>query len=259
MTLPKLTPPEPTAFKSLFFPQFWSVRDPDAFGALMKKAAEHVQPGYHFADNLFTWGRNNSMFDDGPFMAAWQDNLHGDTANTATVWRRYILACAAFHCVQLEGDFVECGCYQGDAIKTVVDYLGGPTFPKGFWGYDLFEHADDDPHHDMPEHSEQLYELVKAKFTEYPQVQIIRGRVPEVLVDSPARIAYLHIDLNQAEAEIGALNALFDRVVSAGIVILDDYEWASYRSQKLAEDPWFEARGYRVFPLPTGQGLIIKR
>jgi hypothetical protein len=43
------------------------------------------------------------------------------------------------------------------------------------------------------------------------------------------------------------------------MIILDDYEWFAYRSQKLAEDPWFDERGYRVMPLPTGQGLVIKR
>jgi hypothetical protein len=31
------------------------------------------------------------------------------------------------------------------------------------------------------------------------------------------------------------------------------------RGQKLAEDAWFETRGYHVFPLPTGQGLVLKR
>jgi predicted O-methyltransferase YrrM len=76
----------------------------------------------------------------------------------------------------------------------------------------------------------------------------------------PEKLAYLHIDLNNAEGELAALEGLFDRVVSGGIVILDDYEWAGvYRKQKQAEDPWFEARGYRVFPLPTGQGLVLKR
>ena len=261
MTLPKRTPPALEVIKSFFFPQFWGVEDPVAFGELMKAAAEKVLPGYHFADNLFTWGRNNSMFDDGPFMEAWEQNLGGSAANTATVWRRYILACAGYHCVQLEGDFVECGCYAGDGIKTVVDYLGGIDFPRAFWGYDLFEHAETDPHHGMPEHSNELYERVRAKFAAYPQVRIIRGRVPESLYgNSPARIAYLHIDLNQAAAEIGTLEALFDRVVPAGVIILDDYEWAmAYRGQKLAEDPWFDRRSYRVFPLPTGQGLVIKR
>lgn len=77
---------------------------------------------------------------------------------------------------------------------------------------------------------------------------------------SPERIAYLHIDLDQALAEIAALDALFDRVVPGGTIILDDYEWAmSYRSQKLAEDQWFDTRRYRVFPLPTGQGIVLKR
>jgi hypothetical protein len=53
---------------------------------------------------------------------------------------------------------------------------------------------------------------------------------------------------------------LFERVVPSGMIVLDDYEWSgTYRPQKLAEDPWFEARGYRVMPLPTGQGLVFKR
>jgi hypothetical protein len=66
--------------------------------------------------------------------------------------------------------------------------------------------------------------------------------------------------MNQAPAEIAALDVLFDRVVAGGIVILDDYEWAmSYRGQKLAEDRWFDERSYRVFPLPLGQGIVIKR
>jgi len=76
----------------------------------------------------------------------------------------------------------------------------------------------------------------------------------------PESIAYMHIDLNNAEGVLAVLDRLFDRVVSGGIVIMDDYEWSGiYRAQKKAEDPWFAERNYRVFPLPTGQRLIIKR
>jgi predicted O-methyltransferase YrrM len=116
-------------------------------------------------------------------------------------------------------------------------------------------------HHPLPEHGPDLEARVREKFSAYPQVKIFKGNIPEVFEDqSPRRIAYLHIDLNQAPAEVAALDALFDRIVPGGIVILDDYEWAGvYRAQKLAEDPWFEARQYRVMPLPTGQGLVIKR
>ena len=114
--------------------------------------------------------------------------------------------------------------------------------------------------HAHPEHGPGLEARVRKKFEGYHQVKIFKGNIPEVFeAQSPASIAYLHIDLNEAQAEIAALDALFERVVPGGVVILDDYEWSPYRSQKIAEDPWFEERRYRVFPLPTGQGIVIKR
>ena len=246
--------------KQFFFPVFWGTRNDELVAQHMKAASEHVQPGFHFADNFFTWARNNSMFDDVEFVKSWEANAESD-ADKAIVWRRYILACAAYHCVQLEGDFVECGAYTGVGVKTVVDYLGGEDFPRDFWLYDLFEHEEWMLHHAMAEHGPELEDRVRRKFQRYGQVKIFKGYIPEVFQgQSPEAIAYLHIDLNEAPAEIAALDALFDKVVPGGIVILDDYEWSGpYRNQKLAEDPWFEARQYRVFPLPTGQGIVIKR
>jgi O-methyltransferase len=258
--LPKLGKPAPTQVKGYFMPMFWGTKNAELVAQHIKAASEQVEPGFHFADNFFTWARNNSMLDDEAFVKSWDSNAESD-ADKAIVWRRYILACAAYHCVQLEGDFVECGAYTGVGVKTVVDYLGGVDFPKNFWLYDLFEHEEWMAHHSMPEHGPDLEARVREKFKSYPQVKIFKGYIPEVFGgQSPQRIAYLHIDLNEAPAEIAALEALFDRVVPGGIIILDDYEWAgAYRSQKLAEDPWFEARQYRVFPLPTGQGIVIKR
>jgi hypothetical protein len=241
-------------------PVFWGTSDERAVADAMQAASRQVAPGCHFADNLLTWGRNNSMLQDQAFMRAWAANAES-APDKAIIWRRYILACAAYHCLQLDGDFVECGAYSGVGVKTVVDYLGGEAFPKDFWIYDLFDHDDSMLHHAMPDHGPALHERVTRKFQSYPQVKIFKGNIPEVFEgQSPDRIAYLHIDLNQAPAEIAALDALFERVVPGGIVVLDAYEWAGpYRDQKLAEDPWFEARRYRVFPLPTGQGLVIKR
>ena len=149
----------------------------------------------------------------------------------------------------------------GVGIKTIVDYLGGPAFPKTFWGYDIFEHDASMLNHAMPEHGAGLYERVREKFAGYPQVRVVKGLIPAAFASGcPDRIAYLHIDLNQAPAEVASLEHLFDRMVPGGILILDDYEWSGvYRGQKLAEDIWFEARKYRVMPLPTGQGIVIKR
>jgi hypothetical protein len=259
MKLPKLGKPDFKVVTSFFFPVFWGTKDNGLLAELFEIIARRVNVGVHCADNFFTWQRNNSMMDDKEFMRSWESNAQSES-DKAIIWRRYILCCAAYHSVHLDGDFVECGCYTGSGVKTVMDYLGGVDFPKKFWGYDLFEHSDEMEHHSMQEHGPELFNKVKSRFSAYPQVKIIKGLVPETFVgQSPDKIAYLHIDMNEATAEVHALESLFDRVTPGGIIILDDYEWAGpYRKQKLAEDPWFEERNHRVMPLPTGQGLVIK-
>lgn len=54
------------------------------------------------------------------------------------------------------------------------------------------------------------------------------------------------------------MELLYDRITPGAIIVLDDYGWLGYRDQKLALDPFFEARGHKVLELPTGQGLVIK-
>ena len=39
----------------------------------------------------------------------------------------------------------------------------------------------------------------------------------------------------------------------------DEVSLEYYRLQKMAEDAWLDQRKFRVFPLPTGQGLVLKR
>ena len=75
---------------------------------------------------------------------------------------------------------------------------------------------------------------------------------------SPEKIALMHIDMNNVDAEIGTLELLWDRVVPGGIVVLDDYGWLAYHKQFSAELAWFRQRGQYVLEMPTGQGLVVK-
>lgn len=258
-SLPLLPPLALTQVPSFATNVSWGISDPARFARLMEEARSLVAPGVYLGDNFFTWTRNNSLFSDAGFLKAWQTNIT-NPADEAIAWRRYVLACAAYHAVQLEGDFVECGVYIGTGIKTVMDYLGGPAFPKSFWGYDTYDYNPVEGHA-FEGQEVGMYERVKQRFEGYEQVHLIKGLIPDSFAQGvPDRIAYLHIDLNNADGELAALEHLFDRMVSGGMLILDDYEWSGvYRTQKAAEDPWFERRGYRVMPLPTGQGLVFKR
>jgi O-methyltransferase len=90
-------------------------------------------------------------------------------------------------------------------------------------------------------------------------VRVIRGSVPESFAEAaPDAIALLHLDMNSAESEIGALDHLFDRVSPGGIVIFDDFGWTDYAPQRIAETAYMKERGYRILEMPTGQGFLIK-
>jgi len=257
--LPKLTIAEETRLRSFKSHEGWGISDPERFKQLMDEAVKLVPPGTYLGDNLFTWMRNVSAVEDSAFVQAWQSNVVNPGDETI-LWRRYILCCAACHCVHLPGDFAECGVLFGTGVKTVIDYFGKDNFGKQFWAYDVFE---TNPLEELPSQGQEegVLERVRKRFSGYGNVKIVAGLLPASLDgNSPDEIAYLHIDLNKAETEIAVLERLFDRVVPGGIVILDDYEWSGpYRKQKIKEDPWFEARQYRVIPLPTGQGLVLKR
>lgn len=112
----------------------------------------------------------------------------------------------------------------------------------------------------MPDHGPNLYEQVRQRFSDIDNISVVQGMIPEVLhKTAPEKVAFMHLDLNGPAAEVAALEFFFDRLVPGAILILDDYGWREYyRSQKEAEDPFFESRGYRVLELPTGQGMVIK-
>ena len=247
---------------SFFHNFFWGPRDKDVFLDLMRMASKQVANVF-CADNLFAINHNLAFLHDMPFIKAWKTNCVSNS-DVGIIWRRYIMCAAAYHCAHLEGDFVEAGAYQGTGSKTVIDYLAA-TLPeiaayKTFWLYGLFEHPEGALNHAMPAHGPNLYAQVCNRFQGYSNVRILKGEIPAIFAEgAPEKICRLHIDLNQAPAEMAVLEALFDKIVPGGIVIFDDYEFLAYKSQKDAQDPWLAERGYKVFPLPTGQGLVIKR
>nr|WP_285817630.1 TylF/MycF/NovP-related O-methyltransferase [Echinimonas agarilytica] len=194
---------------------------------------------------------------DPEFVKVIQDNNPEDL-ELSFLWRTHTLAWAARHAAQLEGDFVECGCYRGYTAKVVADLVGFSDMNRQYWLYDVFN-----PETIMGSHNASIsdpFEFVKKRFEAYNNVNVIKGYVPSSFEQGmPEKVALLHIDMNHAEAELGALEHLFERVVSGGVIVLDDYGWTAYKAQTVVEDGWLNAKGYFVLELPTGQGVVIKR
>ncbi|MBS4089755.1 MULTISPECIES: class I SAM-dependent methyltransferase [Pseudomonas] len=213
---------------------------------------------FYSSDNVICWNRNFSFMTDEGFMEIMRRNATSNIEMTI-IWRTYILCHFATLARSLPGDFVEVGAYKGNTANVIADRIDMASSGKQYYLYDAFEHQETDEHHAMPEHGPQLYNQVKERFANYPFVQVIQGYVPESFEKGfPEKIAFAHVDLNQAPAEVEALKRIVPNMVPGAVLVLDDYGWWSYGSQKAAEDPLLASFGLTVLELPTGQGLVIK-
>jgi hypothetical protein len=247
--------------KNHAFFSFIGLANSDVFFRSLQNAISSLeyQTGIFAGDGLFTYNRNLSFLDDEKLMAAHAPHAQDAQVN-ALIWRIAVVLWGARQGLRLQGDFVECACYRGITAKVICDTIEFHQHPeRQYYLYDLFEHHKTMAHHAMPAHSRKLFREVKSLFAEVPNVTVTQGKVPDILETvAPEKIAFMHLDLNNAEAEIGALEVLFERMVPGAILVLDDYGWLTYREQRLAEERWFGERGYHVLEIPTGQGIVIK-
>lgn len=247
-------------FPSFLGRAFYGLKDLPRFVATRDELLANLKAdrGVFASDNLITWEKSLPFMLDEQFTAAVKRHAETNTEK-AIVWRTAVLAWAVRNALRVEGDLVECGCYRGTTARIICDVIDLNSTGRQYYLYDLFDGAEGLAKHAMPDHGPDLEGLVRRRFADLPGVVITKGSVPDSFaVASPERISFLHIDMNNAEAEIAALEVLFDRVSPGGVVVLDDYGWLGYANQMLPERRWLMARGYHVLDLPTGQGLILR-
>jgi len=189
-------------------------------------------------------------------------------------WRIHIGLWAAAIAARLPGDFVECGVNRGFLSSAIMEYLAWNSLDRDFYLLDTFAGLDGryiseserggGAMHRNAEHLQSGFYVdgvdeVRANFDEWPRARIIVGPVPDTLGQvSATRVAYLHLDMNNATPEVAALSYFWSRLVAGAPVLLDDYAYLGYTPQKLAMDEFANSHGISVCSLPTGQGLIIK-
>jgi len=213
--------------------------------------------GSLLADDQYVWFRNLGFLTQSDFVDAFAP-YREDGILLARIWRIYLLCWAARSCMQLAGDFVDLGCYDGRTVDVITRYIQFQNSDKQYYLYDLFDNPT--PESRKSAHGPDLFNAVCTMFANKPNIRVIAGEVPNSFSQGlPDSIAFAQIDLNEANAEIAALEILFDRIVSGGILILDDYGFQRYAESHARETAFFADRGHFVFESPTGQGLVIKR
>ncbi|HEX4052929.1 MAG TPA: TylF/MycF/NovP-related O-methyltransferase [Tepidisphaeraceae bacterium] len=240
----------------------------ETFDRAVKDIVSIYHGACHASDMLITMSRNLTFTGDTRFMASFRSTAANDQEKSL-LWRLHVLAWAASHAIHVPGDFVECGVLHGFSSAVVCKYLDFANLDKNFYLYDTFSGL---PAETSTEQERQSWNItysenpktwlsnVRAAFAAYPNVKIIPGIVPTSFEqESPGAIAFLHIDMNSVQAEILALQHLFDRVSPGGLIVLDDFGWISNRDQAVAELAFMRERNHAILELPTGQGLVLKR
>ena len=189
-------------------------------------------------------------------------------------WRVHIGLWVAHAAGKLEGDFVECGVNRGFLSSAIMQYLDWNSQNRTFYLLDTFGGLNEKYLSEEDRKREALVkedrkwdgdfyvrdvETVKANFSQWKNVQIIQGPVPETLDQvKTQKVAYVHIDMNCSPPEVAALRFFWDRLTPGGFVLFDDYAYRGYRSQKQALDEVAKEKGVMIASIPTGQGVLIK-
>ncbi len=180
-------------------------------------------------------------------------------------WRVHVTQWAGWHAARLLGDFVECGVNRAFLSSSVIDFIEfDKVVDRKFYLFDTYcglVESQISPHDRAAyrNHYEDTYQFVLSHFKHNHNINIIRGIVPDSLETvNIEQVAYLSIDMNCAAPELAALEFFWPKMVSSGIIILDDYGFSGHEEQKRIADNFAEKQGVKVLSLPTGQGLLIK-
>jgi hypothetical protein len=129
-------------------------------------------------------------------------------------------------CKELAGNIAEVGVSIGDSAETICKVKGD----KKFYLFDTFEGHPDvfvpgiDASSQLPGKHKAEIEQVKERLKEYPNLEFIKGKVPDTLKGfEDMKFCYVNIDTDLYISTFYALDFFFPRVVDGGIITIHDY------------------------------------
>lgn len=219
--------------------------------ALLQSTARAMMPGYLVSE----YGR--SWQSDRDFLHAYR---RVEPTGTRSADRKFALAELLKLVDEIPGDTAEIGVFRGASSWFIcrgtqgagrthyaVDSFAGLSDPCGEDG--SYWHAGD-----MRASQAEAQRLLQ----EY-DVKFVVGWVPDVLSGLPdGPYAFVHIDLDLYEPTRDAFAYAYERVAPGGILLCDDYGFATCPGARRAVDELMARRPEPVIHLPTGQGLVIR-
>lgn len=232
----------------------------------------------HQGDVFNVWAQNISFNQKENFEQNYQDILaaRGERLNDPQVskisWRAHVATSLATMAKERGRTFVECGVHLGllsNSICKTLEHTGTGKL-ENFYLFDTYTNI---PTEQFDESSEPIakwhnennylgdnYDYIKGEFSKYPYVNVVKGKIPEILsqYENINDVSYLSIDLNILYPEKAALEFFWPRVISGGVILIDDYGFANHRLQQEYYDNFCREHALIPCHLPTGQAIIMK-
>lgn len=179
-----------------------------------------------------------------------------------SIVRCYTVFKSAVATKYIKGIALEVGVWKGGTGRLIASAL--PM--KEVYLFDTFaglppvnEEIDRTFHH-AGMFNDAPYEAVKEYLRDLSNVHVIRGTFPASIPPRlmSERIAFAHVDVDLYTSAIDCLTYLYERMSPGGLILFDDYGFASCPGVQKAVDGFFVNRHEEPIYLPTGQCLVIK-
>ncbi|MCP5182116.1 MAG: class I SAM-dependent methyltransferase [Pseudomonadales bacterium] len=182
--------------------------------------------------------------------------------------------CAFLHAVgriarerALDGDTAECGVRYGKSTFFLLSALASPDKPHHI--FDSFEGLSAIGARDRPAGETKRWQagdiavgedVTRGNLAAFSNCVFHKGWIPERFPDvADRRFALVHIDVDLYQPTRDALEFFYPRMVPGGMILCDDYGFASCPGATQAFDDFFADKPEFILPIPTGQCWVEKR
>lgn len=178
--------------------------------------------------------------------------------NKEITYREHIVTWAANQVKDLSGDFIELGVFYGHLSHVILSHAPEILNSRKFFLIDSWGEIDK-KFFINPLYNKDIFSQVQSRFSQFPNVELVRGLVPPVLKTIKFdKVALLMIDMNGHEAELSALDFFYEKMVRGGIIYFDDYggRWSELRS---VVDNFFANKPEEILTFVSPNAIVIKK
>ena len=195
-------------------------------------------------------------------MPEWKTPLRGDDPRSLLpLQAKYVLYCLASDAARRsKADVAECGVYKGGTAKILAEIVAD----RPIYLFDTFTGMPETDAsrdlHKAGDFADTDIESVREYLSGHSNVSFFPGLIPHSLAPVRDRtFSFVHIDLDIYTAIKSACEFFYPRLEPGGILLFDDYGYASCPGARAAVDEFFADKQEIKISIPTtGQCSVRK-